>query len=425
MTSITSVKATPLISSELERVRAEFRFFSPAGVPYDKARLPRVGEIWSLERTLPSGLVLGINWTKWEEAVDAVRYLLRLPGKRFNRGYDFRKLQYRPEQQLKEHPLLNIMQWETSALSWHPTKKLLVTAGIGNYAKLWDVTNGNMITESPIWDSGEYTGSAAARVLTWSYDGKIFISFGNSYDGDTGEHLINNLLPSSSWYTNDRYGSLRGHYIGADYSAPSPFSSSGNFSPWRPYSEQFLNGHGEEHLVLRNRVTGNIEKGIACDVPSPIRDFAWHPKGRFIAVSFDRHNIRIIDLDEARIVDDLSVQHIVGWSPDGKVLVARQEFGTDDFVIWIGPDGRQQPMPEEMKQEVWFKRFSKNISADGLRYFRIAHDDRGSYSPNIYSVKSDELLATLPKSVTSAAWCPTDGALLATCYKNETYLWRV
>jgi len=409
----------------MERVQAEFKFFSPSGVPYDKARPPKAGENWSLERALPSGLFLGINWTIWEEVVGIIRYLLRLPGKRFNRNYDFRKLQYHPEQQLKEHPLLDIMQWETTAISWHPTKKLLVTAGIGNYAKLWDVTNGNMITKGPVWDSDEYTGPSVARALTWSYDGKIFISYGNSYSGETGEVLTMDLLPSSSAYSNHKYESLRGFHLGEGYVSPSPFSSSSNFSPWRPYSEQFVNGHREESLILRNRHTGEIETIIAYDVPSPIRDFAWHPKGRFIAVSFDSHNIRIIDLNEVRIVDDLSVQYLVGWSPDGKVLVARKEFGGDEFVIWDSVNAKQAPIPADMENELWFMRFFKNISADGLRYFEITQSDRGVSSPNIYAVETDELLATLPKPVTSAAWCPTHGGLLATCHKNETYLWRI
>ena len=86
---------------------------------------------------------------------------------------------------------------------------------------------------------------------------------------------------------------------------------------------------------------------------------------------------------------------------------------------------REAPMPEEMKDELWFKRFFKNISADGLRYVKVEHDENYVRSTNIYSVASDELVATLPKPITSAAWSPVDGGLLATCGGSETHVWKI
>jgi WD40 repeat protein len=158
-------------------------------------------------------------------------------------------------------------------------------------------------------------------------------------------------------------------------------------------------GDNEKNLILRDGRTGAIEKVIDCDVASNITDFAWHPKGRFIAVTFEEHNIRIIDIDEAKIVADLSAQHLLGWNPDGKILAARTGRGKDDFVIWDALEAREKPMPDDMKTEIWFKRFSKNISADGLRYVKYVCDENHNCSTNIYSVASDELVATLPKPV--------------------------
>ena len=164
---------------------------------------------------------------------------------------------------------------------------------------------------------------------------------------------------------------------------------------------------------------------LDCDVSSNITDFAWHPKGRFIAITFDEHNIRIIAIDEAKIVDTLSVQYLLGWNPDGKILVARKDRNKDKFVMWDALTAREEPMPEEMKNELWFKRFFRNISTDGMRYITSDRDENHNWSTNIYSMASDELVATLPKPVTSAAWSPIDGGLLATCSKSETDIWKI
>lgn len=431
------IKAVPVITSELERVQSDFKFYSPAEKSYQTAHSPKEGEVWRLERTLPSALYLGIKWTRTEEAYGLGRYLLmhtplkplvrQTPGRFKREGYDFRKLQYNPEEYLDQYPLLSIInQWETFSIAWHPTKKWLATAGIGNQAKLWDVEDGSLVTENPMWDTSSTHGTTPYEgTLSWSPDGVMFISVSNSYDGQTGEYLTLNLLKHSSTYSNQEYGYLRGGRESINHNIASPYSATSNFSPWRPNSEQFLNGHNEEHLILRNRRTGEVEKVIDYDVESQIKDFAWHPRGRFIAVTFERNNIRIIDVEKIKIIDDLSVQHLVGWNPDGKILVARKEIGKDDFVIWDALAMKEAPMPEEMKNELWFKRFFKNISADGLRYVKVEHDENYVRSTNIYSVASDELVATLPKPITSAAWSPVDGGLLATCGGRETHIWRI
>jgi hypothetical protein len=111
----------------------------------------------------------------------------------------------------------------------------------------------------------------------------------------------------------------------------------------------------------------------------------------------------------------------VGWSPNGKVLVARNDKRKDDFVIWDALETRERAMPQEIRNEMWFKRFFRNISSDGLRYIKLGSD----YSSNIYSLESDELLFSLPKRVTSAAWSPIDGGLLATCEESETHIWKI
>lgn len=429
--NILPTKATFVLPSELEGVQKEFEFYSPAQKSYPKAPSPKEGEVWRLERTLPSGLNLLLNTD--DSYKNEIKELLKwkLLGINPYRDFDDRPYVYDIEKFLSEDSRRDTQHWETESISWHPTKKWLVTAGTGSLAKIWDVENGNMTTKHPFWDTKSYTSSSADGTLCWSYDGAMFVSFNDSYDGNTGERLTRNLTQDSSSYSNEKYYGLRGGEYRADgFRTASPFSSTNNFSLWRPNSEQFMNGRNEENLILRNRRTGEIEKIIDCGVTSKIKDFAWHPKGRFIAVTFENDNIRVIDLDDAKIVADLSVQILVGWSPDGKMLVARKEKSKDDFVIWDALETEEKPMSEEIKNELWFKRFFKNISADGLRYIKVEHDENYVCSTNIYSVKSDELVATLPKEVTSAAWCPIDGGLLATCgkgetRKGETHIWRI
>lgn len=428
---IQPTKATPASDSELEIIRKEFEFYSPAQKSYPNAPLPKEGEVWRLERTLPSGLNLLLNTDKSYLKGEIEFLKEKLLGINPYRDFDDRPYVYETGKFLSEDSRRDTQHWETESISWHPTKKWLVTAGTGSLAKIWDVENGNMITKRPFWDTKSYTSSSADGTLCWSYDGAMFVSFNDSYDGNTGERLTRNLTQDSSSYSSEKYYSLRGGEYRADgFRTVSPFSSTNNFSLWRPNSEQFMNGRSEENLILRSRRTGEIEKIIVCGVTSKIKDFAWHPKGRFIAVTFDDDNIRIIDLDDAKIVADLSVQMLVGWSPDGKILVARKEKYKDDFVIWDALETEEKPMSEEIKNELWFKRFFKNISADGLRYIKIEQDEKYVRSTNIYSVESDELVATLPKEVTSAAWCPIDGGLLATCgkggtQKGETHIWRI
>lgn len=422
--SIQPIKATPASDSELERVQSEFKYYSPARKSYKTAPLPKVGEKWKLERTLPSG----------------------------------------------QH---NVQTNNTHSISWHPTKPLIVTCGWISNLKLWNIETGELITKNPSWSS--YSNG---NTISWSYDGEAFINDRRIFDGRTGEELKksagNSLLfflgiifskpfgyakylpgTGRGSYSVERYMSVRGFtYAGickSESLCTSYLSSSNNFSPWRPNSNQYLisdatlndvhwreeffnpwKPHSDDSsslyrksLVFRNRRTGDIEKVIDCAVTSQIEDFAWHPKGRFIAVAFKEDNIRIIDIDDVKIVADLSVQNLVGWSPDGKILVGRKEKYKDDFVIWDALETKEKLMPDEMKNELWFKQFFKNICADGLRYIKIESNENYIYSANIYSVSSDELVATLPQEVTAAAWSPIDGGLLATCGGSETHIWRI
>lgn len=412
-------KAIPVSNSELERIQREFKFFSPVQKPYKTAPLPKQGEDWRLDRSLPSGLLLQVRdeyHKRW--------------GKMYPKRSDvFRRLQYGDlEQHKRENPWLAVQIRNTSSISWHPTERLLVTAGDGIIAKLWDTETGKLITQEPLYST------SPGDSISWSYDGEVFAVDKCLFDGGTGEELAFIPGPGSGRYTGYRYSDLRGmrdYYAGASH-----LSFSYNFSPWRPGTNQYMlldieasaTGEGAVNpwkpdsnqygkcLVFRNRCTGEIEKAIDSSVSSQIEDFAWHPSGRFIAVAFRDYNARIIDIDDARTIDSLSVQHLVGWSPDGKGLVLRKEKGKADFVIWDALETKEKPMPEEIRNELWFKRFFANISADGLRYIK---------NVNIYSVNSDELIATLPKQVSSAAWSPIDGGLLATCDGSETHIWSL
>lgn len=412
-------KAIPVSPSELERVQRDFRFNSPAQ-KYDTAPSPKVGEVWKLERTLPSGLLL-LRGDDPHSFINDVKERIRtlLVGEQIEPEFDERPYLYNVERFKSEDPRREIQLRNTHSVAWHPKLNwLLATAGDGNIARVWNV-NGEAITKRPTWSR------SPGETLSWSSGGELVLSDEYIIDGGTGEYVCR---PKARWttylrYSDFTYQELRGYHITP--SNTSHLSSTNNFSPWRPNSTQLIFGDNERNLILRDGRTGEVEMMIDCDVPSDITDFAWHPKGRFIAVTFEEHNIRIIDIDEAKIVADLSVQHLLGWNPDGKILVARKEKGKAEFVIWDALEASEKPMPEEMKTELWFKRFSKNISADGLRYVNYVCDENHNCSTNIYSVASDELVATLPKSVDSAAWSPVDGRLLATCGGSETHIWKI
>jgi WD40 repeat protein len=412
------VRAIPVSQSETHRVRGQFKFFSPARRYYKTATAPREEEKWRLVRTLPSGLYLGIKPTKAEEVYDAFRYFLRLPEKRFQReGYDFRKFQYDVERHQREHPLLYVDDhWDTSSVSWHPTNNLLVTAGTGNQAKLWNVETGELITENPCWSS-----YSSGKSISWSDDAEVFAVDKYSFDGRTGELLADAPKEAHDWtYSSSEYEGLRGP---SDYVSHgvSHVAATHNFTSFKPNSPHRVIKNKEKNLIFRHRLTGEIERVIDCDVPSAIRDFAWHPKGQFIAIAFEGHNVSIVDTDEVRTIDSLSAQHLVGWSPDGKTLVLRRGWKvTDDFVVWDALEMKEQPITEEIKNGLWFKRFFNNVSADGLRYVRI-EGGQGK----IYSLVSHELLATLPEPVTCAAWSPIDGGRLATCAGSKTHIWTI
>jgi len=294
---------------------------------------------------------------------------------------------------------------------------LLVTAGTGNQAKLWNTESGELITENPCWSS-----YSAGRSITWSDDADVFAVDQYSFDGRTGELLEGAPKEAYDWtYASSEYEVLRGP---SDYRSTgvSHLASTHNFTSFKPNSRHRVIKDKDKNLTFRHRLTGEIERVIDCDVPSAIRDFAWHPKGQFIAIGFEGHNVSIVDTDEVRTVDTLSAQHLVGWSPDGKTLVLRRERAkvTDDFVVWNAVETKEEPIAEEIKNELWFKRFFNNVSADGLRYVRI-EGGQGK----IYSLVSHELLATLPGSVTCAAWSAIDGRRLATCSGSKTHIWSI
>jgi WD40 repeat protein len=304
------------------------------------------------------------------------------------------------------------------SIAWHPTKSLLATAGDGNIPRVWDVETGECLTKRVFWHTG-----SPAEMLVWSTDGELFLSGIDVVDARTSEYVCDSGLQYYFRFSAVAYNKLRGHdtsFRGSAYA-----STTHNFTPWRPHRNQIVFENYEKNLVLRDGRTGEIVQVIDCDVDSQIVDFAWHPKGRFIAVAFEEHNIRIIDLDTLKIIDDLSVRRLAGWSPDGKMLVARKEEPRDEFVCWHALKLKEQPLPDYMKNQLWFKRFSANISADGLRFIQSEHDDHYTWTTGIYSVSSGEVLATLPGHITAAAWSLVDGRVLATCEGDETSIWTL
>jgi len=426
---IEPIKVIPCTKTELERIQNAFKSYSPVQKSVRPATAPQEGEVWQTHRALPSGLFLGDN----ENAKLRTEFFSRLLGKK-PKDRDYRPLQYDIEQHQRENPWLHAESRITYSVAWHPAKMLLITAGDGGLVKLWNAETGDLITVDPFWQR-EQDGEPAC----WSHDGDVFAGAKYIFDGRTGEALY-------SQHKNSRGDRLRLPGIGDRFKAmywrqrvgkdardtyyP---SSAYNFSPWRPHSNQYVIHNfesiissewtfdpwkayadsGWKCLVFRNRRSGEIEKVIDCDV-TKIDDFAWHPKGQFIAIASDEDNVRIIDIDEARLIDGLSANQLVGWSPDGKILVARK--GDDDFLVWDALEAKEKPMLEEIRNELWFKQFFNNTSADGLRYIENA---------SIYSVESGQLLATLPVSVNCAAWSPIDGGLLATCGDTETKIWKL
>jgi WD40 repeat protein len=417
-------KAIPVSNSELERIQREFKFHSPVPGSPKRASPPKEGEEWKLDRTLPSGLLVSNRrQPKWWQAIFNMEPEVE--------EEDVRQLQYDIEKHHKENPNLFVQIRGTSSVAWHPTEKRLVTAGDGIVAKLWDTETGELVTRYPFYST------SPGHSISWSDDGAIFTVDHYLFDGATGECLGGPngyrfvLGPGSYAYTPHAYGKLRvvpNHYFHSTASTNfTPFRPNSNhyvlrdietfnasksaINPWKPRPDQY-----DRCLVLRNRRTGEVEKIIDCAASPGIEDFAWHPRGRFIAVAFKEDNVRIIDIDEVRTVDSLSVPHLVGWAPTGRILVLRKTISPNDLVIWDALQTQEKPFPEEIRNEIWFKRFSSNISADGLRYIK---------GVQIHSTDSDEIIARLPiEHVQTAAWSPIDGGLLATSGSsiNDSYI---
>jgi WD40 repeat protein len=408
----TPSKAIPVSNSELERAQRDFRFYSPVSKPCKSASLPKEGEEWKLDRALPSGLLVSkrhdSDTKRWQNIFSKKADIVE---------EDVRHLQYDIARHQSENPNLFIQIRATYSVAWHPTKRLLVTAGDGILAKLWDTETGKLVTQRPLYST------SPGDSLSWSNDGAAFTVDHYLFDGTTGERLGSRLGPGSGAYSTYAYERRRG-ICAPDFGTHS--TSSNNFSPFRPNSNQYLLRDIEASiadkeainpwkpgpdqygrcLVLRNWHTGEVEKIIDCRVSSGIEDFAWHPSGRFIAVAFKENNVRILDIDNVRTVDSLSFQHIVGWNPAGRILVLRKTSTGDDFMIWDALEAKESPMPEEMRNEIWFRQFFENLSADGLRYIK---------GFNIYSTDSDRIIAELPaQHITAAAWSPIDGGVLAT-----------
>ena len=125
------------------------------------------------------------------------------------------------------YPLLSIInQWRVFRLPGIRLK-MACHGRDGNQAKLWDVGEGSLITENPLWDTSASDGTTAyyEGTLSWSPDGVMFISVDNSYDGQTGEYLTLNLLKHSSTYSNQEYGYLRGGSESINHNIASPYSA--------------------------------------------------------------------------------------------------------------------------------------------------------------------------------------------------------
>ncbi len=415
------IKAISATASELERARNYFRFYSPIQKTENVTSPAPKGEEWKLERTLPSGLYLWANLG--EPSLLRENRFWQIPKKEPEGSDDLSSFQYDVVTHLKKHSWLRGLTSPTYSVAWHPRKPLLVTNGSNGPVKLWDVQNGRLLTKLP------HRTSWPGDVACWSPDGAVFASEGRMFNGLTGE-TRKGLPGIGSRYSSYFYSSLRGSrdgFISANLS--------NNFSPWRPHSRQFVvdenvhfdnrryNGPNQwnpsadlfgKTLVFQNIDTGEIEKVIDCDVPSQVEDFAWHPSGKFVAIAFKGHNIHIIDIDDVRTIAGLSVSRLVGWSPDGQTFIARDK-SRSEFTLWNGVDGKEKPVSEEVQNQIWFKRFFNDISADGHWSIRIEIS-----GTNIYSVETNRLIATLPKTASNAAWSPIDGGLLATCSGNNS-----
>lgn len=409
-------KATAASDALMEVVRKEFRLYSPSNKKPKAAAAPRVGEEWKLDKRLLSGYVL-LNSLPGFSFRNEIREILF--GSDIHNDLDERPYLDDIDRFLSGDRQHHIQKRNTFSVAWHPKYEILATAGDGNIPRVWDAASGESKTKRAYWHT-----SSPGDMLCWADSGELFISGEDVFDGNTGKYLCRS---DSQWtnyfrYSNHQYGSLRGFHVDAGRGAH--LSSTNNFTPWRPRSEQFVFGEFEKHLILRNGRTGRGEQIIDCGVDSNIIDLAWHPTGRFVALAFAEHNIRIIDIEEAKILANLSVERLVGWSPDGNILIVRGNKSPEQYVLWDALETQERPMPDDLTKEIWFQRFSKNISADGRRYIAMAQDEQERWSTNIYSLETDEKIATLPVT-TSAAWSPIDGGLLATCKDSETHVWRL
>ena len=384
-------------------------------------RGPMEGEQWKIDRTFPSGLFLSI--TRSQGILQDISFVATLGKKEPNfESIDHREYQYDMDKLKREKR--HIAHFQTNTVAWHPSKPLLVTAGVSNVVKLWNTTDGRLLTKHVLCPSP----SAKIEDIRWAPDGACFVAYEGRqtpiiYDGETGE-MVFSLKDDQN-----KYRLVNGH-LGFMF-----------FDPWRPNSNQLTTIQEKGILSLWNRESGKLEQSIDCNVKE-IFHFSWHPSGRFIAVcDLDNSTTSVIDVNNAKIIAVLRDRRLNGWLPDGKGVWMRSGDWSS-HLVWDAQEMVEEPISKAVYQggilqhreglktenawdkEVFLRDIYRNVSADGLRYIEVSH--RGE--AKIFSTESLRVVSTLPQKIYSAAWSSHDGQLLATCVPfnhGESHIWRL
>ena len=386
-------------NSELERASNYFKIYKNEFAPSITAKQPIIGETWNLSRTFPSGVGIGSvdpenSKGLFREIVDNLFGIKRPKPSKSDR--DVRSYQY-DIKKLDGNPYLPYLgNWDTKLVSWHPSKQLMVTAGYRGNVKLWQISNGKLLTPIP-WQSTYASGSN----IVWMNKGLVFKIDENCIcSGETGDKIID-------------------EYSIKEYEGCSPlyFSS----IDWRPNSKsEFAISDGSK-VNLIDSSTKDIKYSL--DFKFDLIDkLKWHPGGRYLAVLIENSGIKIVDMDDHLLIDAIAGKDLVGWSPNGRYLVAKD--GEIGIIVWDSIS-MQENSSVDFENEIWFKKLVKDIeiSADELRYLELQYG-----VVNLYSTNSNEHLAQLKlesKYINSANWSPINGSHIATSANSESQIWTL
>ena len=142
------------------------------------------------------------------------------------------------------------------------------------------------------------------------------------------------------------------------------------------------------HRIVRFNPDGRIKDLKSFDWRAP-ENLALSPDGRFLAYNAQRdeksahHDVLILAMDLSRelvIAAHPADDRVIGWAPDGQLLIASDRFGTMGLFALRITDGRQQGEPEVIASDLHRFIGPLAISSQGTVYYQVQPTGRDVYA---------------------------------------------